>query len=53
MSQGFTHVFEFIFASEEDCAAYLAHPAQVAATKEFVNLFEDGILIDYKPIIYR
>ncbi|RWR95197.1 stress-response A/B barrel domain-containing protein HS1 isoform X2 [Cinnamomum micranthum f. kanehirae] len=39
MSQGFTHVFEFIFGSVEDVAAYVAHPAHLEVAKEFSPYF--------------
>ncbi|XXG80440.1 hypothetical protein AAC387_Pa09g1304 [Persea americana] len=49
MSQGFTHVFEFIFGSVEDVAAYVAHPAHLEVAKEFSPYFEKCIVFAYKP----
>jgi hypothetical protein len=47
LQQGFTHCFVVTFASEEDRARYLPHPAH----KEFANMLgpyiDDVIVIDY------
>ncbi|PRQ56627.1 hypothetical protein RchiOBHm_Chr1g0339351 [Rosa chinensis] len=53
LHQGFTHIFESSFKSNEAVAEYLAHPAHV----DFANLFrphvEKVLVFDYKPTTVR
>ncbi|XP_052183516.1 stress-response A/B barrel domain-containing protein HS1 [Diospyros lotus] len=50
LHQGFTHVFESTFESEEGIAEYVAHPAHVEFASIFVPSLEKIIVVDYKPV---
>ncbi|KAF6137719.1 hypothetical protein GIB67_032608 [Kingdonia uniflora] len=50
---GFTHVFESTFESIEGVAEYVAHPAHVEFSNEFLSALEKVMVIDYKPTTFN
>uniref|UniRef100_A0A0D6R5S8 Stress-response A/B barrel domain-containing protein n=1 Tax=Araucaria cunninghamii TaxID=56994 RepID=A0A0D6R5S8_ARACU len=47
--QGFTHVFECMFDTDEGRDAYLAHPAHVEFANQVLPATEKYIVVDYRP----
>jgi len=47
LSKGFTHAFFVSFASEDDRATYLPHPAHLAFIEILKPHLEDVLVIDY------
>ncbi|KAI3423349.1 Stress-response A/B barrel domain-containing protein [Psidium guajava] len=53
LHEGFTHVFELTFESDEGSAEYVAHPAHLEFHELCWPHVEKLVMIDYKPTPFR